>query len=136
MPPFSFETFRGWFKGVHQKSGRQRLADKRVVFFHGCSTNYYEPRVGQAAVAVLEHNGFEVIVPPQNCCGLPLLSNAEFEAARSYANHNLKSLAKYAEAGYKIVGTSTSCTLSPQVRLFTHFGHRHRRGQARVPANV
>ena len=112
LPPFSFETFRGWFKGVHQKSGRQRLSDKRVVFFHGCSTNYYEPRVGKAAVAVLEHNGFEVMIPDQVCCGLPMLSNAEFGAARSYAHKNLKSLASYARAGYKIVGTSTSCTLS------------------------
>jgi len=112
MPPFSFETFRGWFKGVHQKSGRQRLSDKRVVFYHGCSTNYYEPRVGKAAVAVLEHNGFEVIVPPQVCCGLPMLSNAEFGAARKNARKNINSLVKYARAGYKIVGTSTSCTLS------------------------
>jgi len=112
LPPFSFETFRGWFKGVHQKSRRQPVTDKKVVFFHGCSTNYYEPRVGKAAVAILEHNGFEVIVPKQNCCGLPMLSNAEFEAARSYAHANLKSLVEYAQAGYKIVGTSTSCTLA------------------------
>ena len=36
------------------------------------------------AVAVLEHNGFEVIVPPQGCCGLPLQSNGAFEPAREY----------------------------------------------------
>jgi glycerol-3-phosphate dehydrogenase subunit C len=112
LPRFSFETFRGWHKGVHQKSSRPGQADKRVVYFHGCSTNYYEPRVGKAALAVLEHNGFEVIVPEQMCCGLPMLSNAEFAAARRYAHHNLASLAEYARAGYRIVGTSTSCTLS------------------------
>lgn len=112
MPPFSFETFRGWYKGVHQKSGQRQLSDKRVVFFHGCSTNYYEPHVGKAAVAVLEHNGYEVIVPEQVCCGLPMLSNAEFGAARKNAHQNIKSLVNYARAGYTIVGTSTSCTLS------------------------
>lgn len=112
FPPFSFETFRGWFKGVHQKSGRQKKSTKKVVFFHGCSTNYYEPRVGKAAVAVLEHNGFEVIVPEQVCCGLPMLSNAEFDAACKNAAKNIQSLVKYARQGYKIVGTSTSCTLS------------------------
>ena len=31
-----------------------------VVYFHGCSTNYYEPRLGEMTVAVLEHNGFRV----------------------------------------------------------------------------
>lgn len=112
LPAFSFETFRGWFKGVHQKSSRQKLSDKRVVYFHGCSTNYYEPYVGKAAVAVLEHNGYEVLVPDQVCCGLPMLSNAEFEAARANAHTNIKSLVQYARSGYKIVGTSTSCTLS------------------------
>lgn len=112
MPPFSFETFRGWYRGIHQKSKPRQAFDKQVVYFHGCSTNYYEPRVGKAAIAVLEHNGFEVIVPKQVCCGLPMLSNAEFEAARQNAWRNIKSLARYAREGYKIVGTSTSCTLS------------------------
>jgi glycerol-3-phosphate dehydrogenase subunit C len=112
LPAFSFETFRGWYQGLHRKTGKALQSDKKVVYFHGCSTNYYEPRVGKAAIAVLEHNGYEVIVPEQNCCGLPMLSNAEFEAARSYANRNLQSLVKYAREGYKIVGTSTSCTLS------------------------
>ncbi|MBN1992063.1 MAG: anaerobic glycerol-3-phosphate dehydrogenase subunit C [Anaerolineae bacterium] len=112
MPLFSWETFRGWYRGVHQKSGRRLVSDKKVVFFHGCSANYYEPHVGKAAVAVLEHNGFEVIVPKQVCCGLPMLSNAEFDAARKNACKNIKSLVKYARQGYKIVGASTSCTLS------------------------
>jgi len=112
LPAFSFETFRGWYKGVHRKAGRQRRADKKVVYFHGCSTNYYEPRVGKAAMAVLEHNGYEVIVPEQACCGLPMLSNGEFEAARRYANKNIRSLVDYARDGYIILGTSTSCTLS------------------------
>jgi glycerol-3-phosphate dehydrogenase subunit C len=112
LPPFSFETFRGWHQAIHQKSGRRLVSAKRVVYFHGCSTNYYEPKVGKAAIAVLEHNGYEVLVPAQVCCGLPMLSNAEFEVARRNAYKNIKSLVEYARAGYKIVGTSTSCTLS------------------------
>lgn len=112
MPAWSFETFRGWYKSVHGKSQKKKVSDKRVVFFHGCSTNYYEPRVGKAALAVLEHNGFEVIVPNQVCCGLPMLSNAEFDAACHNAHQNIKSLAPYARQGIPIVGTSTSCTLS------------------------
>ncbi|HXV99815.1 MAG TPA: anaerobic glycerol-3-phosphate dehydrogenase subunit C [Anaerolineae bacterium] len=112
LPPFSFETFRGWYKAVHRKNNRQTKTGRQVVYFHGCSTAYYEPRVGKAALAVLEHNGFEVIVPDQGCCGLPMLSNAEFGAARQYARKNINSLVKYARQGLPIVGTSTSCTLS------------------------
>ena len=39
---------------------------------------------GQKAVELLEHNGFEVEVPKQGCCGLPLQSNGMFDDARSY----------------------------------------------------
>jgi glycerol-3-phosphate dehydrogenase subunit C len=68
--------------------------------------------VGRAAIQVLERNGFEVIVPPQNCCGLPLLSNGEFAAARRYHASNVRHLVAYARRGIPIVGTSTSCTLT------------------------
>jgi glycerol-3-phosphate dehydrogenase subunit C len=84
----------------------------RVVYFHGCSSNYYEPRVGQAAVKVLRHLGCEVSLAEQNCCGLPMQSNGEFDAAREYARANLRKLAPYVRQGYVIVGTSTSCTLT------------------------
>jgi glycerol-3-phosphate dehydrogenase subunit C len=108
LPSFANQRFTTWFR----KHPRPAGATRKVVFFHGCSTEYYEPRVGRAAVRVLEANGFEVIVPPQNCCGLPLLSNGEFNAARKYHESNVKKLVDYARRGYEIVGTSTSCTLT------------------------
>lgn len=102
-------TLRDWLR----RTQRKRLkAAKKVVYFHGCATMYYEPFVGKAAIAVLEHQGYEVIVPPQNCCGLPLLSNGEFKAANSYHQGNVSRLAGFARAGFPIVGTSTSCTLT------------------------
>ncbi len=84
----------------------------QVLYFHGCSTQYYEPRVGKAAVAVLERNGLEVILPEQNCCGLPIMSQGDFDGAREYARNNLRKLAPWVRQGYLIVGTSTSCTLT------------------------
>jgi glycerol-3-phosphate dehydrogenase subunit C len=110
LPKFSVAgTFGDWFK----RSQANRLkSEKKVVYYHGCATMYYEPFVGKAAVAVLEHNGFEVIVPPQNCCGLPLLSNGEFDEAAKYHNNNVNKMLVYAQAGLDIVGTSTSCTLT------------------------
>jgi glycerol-3-phosphate dehydrogenase subunit C len=115
LPTFAHERFTRWFRSqrdtdVHHMPPTR--ATRRVVYFHGCSTEYYEPRVGRAAVHVLEHNGFEVIVPPQNCCGLPLLSNGEFKAARAYHQNNVRHLVEYARQGVPIVGTSTSCILT------------------------
>jgi len=108
FPPFSRQRFTSWFKSYHSDADSYR----EVIYFHGCSTQYYEPRVGRAAVHVLEANGFRVIVPPQNCCGLPLLSNGEFKSARKYHTNNVNNLIKYARKGIPIVGTSTSCTLT------------------------
>lgn len=102
-------TLRHWVR----RTARRRLkSEKKVVYFHGCATMHYEPFVGQAAIAVLEHQGYEVIVPLQNCCGLPLLSNGEFKTAAAYHQNNVARLAGFARAGFPIVGTSTSCTLT------------------------
>ena len=108
FPPFSRQSFTTWFN----KRTPLSEATRKVLYFHGCSTQYYEPRVGRAAVYILEANGFEVIVPPQNCCGLPLLSNGEFAAARNQHTYNVRQLVDYARQGIPIVGTSTSCTLT------------------------
>ena len=108
LPRFADQRFTTWFHQHPKPTGSRQ----KIVYYHGCSTEYYEPRIGRAAVRVLEANGFEVIVPPQNCCGLPLLSNGEFTAARRYHASNVNKLVEYAYQGIPIVGTSTSCTLT------------------------
>jgi glycerol-3-phosphate dehydrogenase subunit C len=112
LPRFSRRTFRSRL-GRHRRTAWSADApppERAVVYFHGCAANYYEPHVGQAAIDVLERNGLEVIVPPQVCCGLPLISNGLYGQARARARTNLGVLAGYARAGYRIVGTSTSCS--------------------------
>jgi glycerol-3-phosphate dehydrogenase subunit C len=106
LPRFARRTFRRWVKTHDSPAGR-----RKVVFFHGCSTNYFEPRLGMMAVAILEHNDIEVVVPPQGCCGLPLQSNGLLDDARKYVKRLSAALAPYARAGYDIVATSTSCGL-------------------------
>ncbi|MFQ3664391.1 MAG: anaerobic glycerol-3-phosphate dehydrogenase subunit C, partial [Chloroflexaceae bacterium] len=113
LPAASTYSFRAWFKRRQRSPvSREAPAARKVVYFHGCSTNYYEPWVGQAAVAVLERNGFEVILAPQNCCGLPLISNGDFVAARKAHAANVRKLLPYVRQGIPVVGTSTSCTLT------------------------
>lgn len=106
MPRFAGRTFQGWARRHRSPASR-----RSVVYFHGCSTNYYEPEVGEKTVAVLAHNGLGVEVPPQDCCGLPLQSNGAFDAARRYARRLVGRLAPYARRGDDIVATSTSCGL-------------------------
>jgi glycerol-3-phosphate dehydrogenase subunit C len=112
LAPFSRRTFAAWWR----REGRATTVasgddpSRTVVYFHGCAVNGFEPDLGRDAVAILERNGFAVIVPPQECCGLPFISNGLYDQARRKARRNLASLATFARAGYRIVGTSTSCT--------------------------
>lgn len=114
FPKWAGYTFRGWWRR-RTRAGRSTAlpADApTVVYYHGCSTNSYEPNIGKLAVKVLEHNGFRVIVPDQACCGLPMQSNGDFAAARRFARHNIRALAGYARQGIPIVGTSGSCIMA------------------------
>lgn len=109
FPKWAGYTFRGWWR---RRKNPMPANAPTVVYYHGCSTNSYEPQIGKLAVKILEHNGFRVIVPTQGCCGLPLQSNGDFKEARSFAHKNTGSLASYARNGIPIVGTSGSCIMA------------------------
>jgi glycerol-3-phosphate dehydrogenase subunit C len=107
LPRYAGRTFQGWAR----KHPRPAGAERRVAFFHGCGANFYEPRVAEMTVALLEDSGFAVEIPRQGCCGLPLQSNGLFDDARGYVRRLVKHLAPYARDGVDIVCTSTSCCL-------------------------
>ena len=106
-PKFAGRRFSRWaHKRTSPRTGR------RVVYFHGCGTEYYEPWEGEKVVAILEHNGFEVEVPKQDCCGLPLQSSGLFDDARKVVLRLAKALAPHVrDDDTIIVGNATSCTL-------------------------
>ena len=114
LPKFAKQSFQAQWKRQGGTTGLDGQAlpgpDEAVVYFHGCAANYYEPHVADAAVEVLRRNGFATIVPPQVCCGLPLISNGLYDDARERATSNTAVLAAYARQGYRIIGTSTSCS--------------------------
>jgi len=122
LPRFASRSFRSRWRKRQREQGRLGHSEngatngyrpppsRAVVLFHGCAANYQEPWVAEAAIAVLERNGYEVIVPDQVCCGLPMISNGLYEQARNKARQNFGTLADLARLGYAIVGTSTSCT--------------------------
>ncbi|MFN8110080.1 MAG: anaerobic glycerol-3-phosphate dehydrogenase subunit C [Thermoleophilia bacterium] len=110
MPRVQSTSFRTWTWGRALR-GRKLRSHRRVVYFHGCAANYYETRLARRAVAVLEHQGLEVLIPRQGCCGLPQQSNGLFDEARDSVTHLAAQLAPYARRGLDILGTSTSCSL-------------------------
>jgi glycerol-3-phosphate dehydrogenase subunit C len=106
-PRFAGRRFSAWAAGRASPIG-----SRTAVYFHGCGTEYYEPWEGERVVAILEHNGFQVITPKQDCCGLPLQSSGLFDDARRTVRRLAGALAaELTDEDTIIVGNATSCTL-------------------------
>ncbi len=79
----------------------------RVGFFVTCLVDLVRPRIGFAAIALLESAGCEVVVPStQTCCGQPGYNSGDVKSGRDLA---LKFLEEFQDCDY-IVAPSGSCS--------------------------
>jgi glycerol-3-phosphate dehydrogenase subunit C len=83
----------------------------KVALFSSCLIDYSFAEVGRAAVDVLEHNGVEVVLPKQQCCGMPSMSVGDLSSAVRKATANVATLLPWIERGYRIVTPMPSCSL-------------------------
>jgi glycerol-3-phosphate dehydrogenase subunit C len=117
LPKYQWLTFESWFKrhardrsplpALPRELGREK---RSVAYFYGCWVDFNERRLGQQVVSVLERNGIEVIVPRQQCCGIPAVVNSNSDLARKYGVENVRRLSAL-PAGVDIIASSTSCGL-------------------------
>lgn len=106
IPAFAPETFQHAFR----KRQRRVTGAPRVVLFPDTFNNYYLPRTAMAAVEVLEHAGYEVVVPDTHvCCGRPLYDFGFLDEAKRYAERTLRVLAPYVAEGMDVVMLEPSC---------------------------
>ena len=108
MPRFSGLGFRSWARRHRPPTDTTRT----VAYFHGCAVEEFEPEVGTAVVRVLERNRVRVTFPRQASCGLPLVSNGDFDAGRRYAARLIGRLRAAADDPGVIVANSTSCGMT------------------------
>jgi glycolate oxidase iron-sulfur subunit len=75
IPPFNEKPFNDEYPEVVTAQGKKR---GRVLYFHGCATNYVFADIGQSVVSVLTRMGVEVTIPKgQSCCGLPIFLSGD-----------------------------------------------------------
>ncbi len=87
LPHYAKQRFDKWFA---EHPGSQNAYRGRVVLWDDTFVRYHEPRIGIAAVRVLEAAGFEVALPQgRECCGRPAFSQGNFEEAARLGGHNL-----------------------------------------------
>jgi Fe-S oxidoreductase len=85
---------------------------ERVALFLDLFAAYNDPLIGVAAVAVLQHNGVEVYVPPRQVgSGIGPLARGDLDAARDAARRNVRAFADLAREGYRIVSPEPSAVL-------------------------
>ncbi len=113
MPPAQSQSFEGWFNKRPKPDGP--FPRGAVVFFHGCAGNYFEVETSKKSVEVLEHLGYEVLVPKHGCCGLAQQSNGLFDSATKSVLKlcdDLRSAGPSSGSGtgLPIVSASGSCT--------------------------
>jgi glycolate oxidase iron-sulfur subunit len=92
IPAFNEKPFSETVPEVVKPEGEAR---GRVLYFHGCATNYLYGDIGQAVVDVLKKMGVEVIIPKdQSCCGLPIFMSGDRETSLRCIRDTLKLFAR------------------------------------------
>lgn len=93
IPPFNKKAFSDTVpEVVSPKTGK---AKAKVLYFHGCATNFVFGSIGEAVIDVLSKMGVEVITPKeQGCCGLPIFLSGDRETSVEIIREALKLFAR------------------------------------------
>ena len=105
MPRLAPRSFQRW-----ARKHRVPASGGSVILWPDTFNNYYRPETSQAALEVLTHAGFNVMVPQTHlCCGRPLYDFGMLDKAKQYLQRILQVLAQEIDAGLPIVVLEPSC---------------------------
>jgi FAD/FMN-containing dehydrogenase/Fe-S oxidoreductase len=110
LPVFQHRTLARWFSSPTRASGPGTHG--AVTFLADSFTTFTEPRVGQAAVELLELAGWSVRLESRGCCGRAGLSKGLVDDARGKAARLARLLTTGDAADTPVVGCEPSCLLT------------------------
>jgi glycerol-3-phosphate dehydrogenase subunit C len=84
---------------------------RKAVLYATCFVNYNNPQIGEAARAVLAHNGVRTEAQYPGCCGMPQLEHGEIERVAQSARKVADALLPMIDQGWDIVALIPSCAL-------------------------
>jgi FAD/FMN-containing dehydrogenase/Fe-S oxidoreductase len=110
MPRFAARSFRRQVRGRRPPAGTRQ----QVILWVDTFCEHFHPEVATAAVAVLEHAGFDAVLPPTPlCCGRPLYDFGYLDLARARLQKTLDvvgaAMASGANAPIGVVGLEPGC---------------------------
>ncbi|MCF8078101.1 MAG: hypothetical protein K9K88_02355 [Desulfobacterales bacterium] len=109
LPEFPAESFDRWTAEKNLGKTAETGAERKIVYFAGCTGRFLFPEVVRAATEVLRNSGVSVHFPQQRCCGMPPFLEGDRNLALRFAAENIQRLAGLVEEGYAIVCTCPTC---------------------------
>lgn len=116
VPSFSVPPFRRRREHAVRRASEPRSASlvggkTQALLWVDSFTDAFRPQAAEAAIAVLEDAGYDVLLPAAAaCCGLTWISTGQLTAAKRRLRRLVGQLSPFAEAGVPIVGLEPSCT--------------------------
>jgi FAD/FMN-containing dehydrogenase/Fe-S oxidoreductase len=110
MPALYRTTLASWYKKRVQPKSAQ--FHSKVYFFCDEFTNYNDTEIGIKAVELLEHLGYEVIVPDHVESGRAWLSKGLLREAQKIANRNIELLSPIITGETPLIGIEPSAILT------------------------
>jgi len=106
LPPFGKSLYR-----QAKRPGRNGESAPAVILFPDCFTTYSEPRIGLAAIRILEAFGYRVILPKSGCCGRSMISVGLLEQAQRTCARTARELHRAVNdhQAIAILGLEPSC---------------------------
>jgi glycerol-3-phosphate dehydrogenase subunit C len=84
---------------------------RKALLYATCFVNYNNPAIGEAARAVLAHNGVTVEVSYPGCCGMPQLESGNIARVAEGARTIAAALEPFIDQGFDIIALVPSCAL-------------------------
>jgi Fe-S oxidoreductase len=108
VPPLATSTFQQRY--ARRPRARDNTGAPKVILWPDTFNNHFYPETAEAALEVLEHAGYEVVVPQGHlCCGRPLYDYGMLDLAKARLREVLAALRPYIRSNTPIVALEPSC---------------------------
>ena len=109
FPRFPKQSFDRWWRDHCTASTRKKISKRKVAYFIGCTARYLFPDVARATVEVYEKNGVEILIPEQQCCGMPTLLEGDRKLTSKLVWDNVERWNDIVDQGYGIICSCPTC---------------------------
>jgi FAD/FMN-containing dehydrogenase/Fe-S oxidoreductase len=109
MPLLATQTLEDWNKN---RKNVFKNADKQVFLFCDEFTNYLDVSIGKKTILLMEHLGYEIIIPHHKESGRTYLSKGLVKEAAAIAQFNIRTLSLLVSEQKPIIGIEPSAILT------------------------